>query len=75
MMLDATQLRRFPKHDDYKHTLKLVAEAKCAEIRKYEDEFKAQWTGPRELPKLPLVNPNTLNWRHLTNTRFLVNGK
>ncbi len=27
------------------------------------------------LPKLPLVNPNKLNWRHLTNTRFLAIGK
>jgi hypothetical protein len=27
-----------------------------------------------QLPKLPLVSPNTLNWRHLTKTRFLVIG-
>jgi len=31
---------------------------------------------PRQkLPKLPLVNPNTLNWRHLTKTKLLVIGK
>jgi hypothetical protein len=29
----------------------------------------------RELPKLPLVNPNTLNWWHLTETKVLVIGK
>src|SRR6266850_149993 len=28
-----------------------------------------------KLPKLPLVNPNTLNWRHLTGTKFLAVGK
>jgi len=27
------------------------------------------------LPKLPLVNPNTLNWRPLTKTEFVVIGK
>jgi hypothetical protein len=26
----------------------------------------------RELPKLPLVNPNTLSWRHLAETKSLV---
>jgi len=47
LYMDATHLMRFPKHDDYKHALKLVADAKCAEIRKYEDEYKTQWTGAR----------------------------
>ena len=47
LYMDVTQLTRFPKHDDYEHALRLVAEAKCAEIRKYEDESKARWTGPR----------------------------
>jgi len=28
-----------------------------------------------EIPKLFLANPNTLNWRHLANTDFLVIGK
>ena len=28
-----------------------------------------------KLPKLPLVTPNTLNWRHLTETKVLVIGK
>jgi hypothetical protein len=28
-----------------------------------------------KLPKLPLVNPNTLNWRHLVETKTLVIGK
>src|SRR5258708_9373292 len=28
-----------------------------------------------KLPKLPLVNPNALNWRHLTKTGCLVIGK
>src|SRR5580704_11666663 len=26
----------------------------------------------RELPKLPLANPNALNWRHLSKARFLL---
>ena len=47
LYMNATQLTTFPFQDDYKHALKLVAEAKCAEIRKYEDEYKTQWTGPR----------------------------
>jgi len=47
LYMDATQLTRFPKHDDYKHALGLVADAKCAEIRKYEDEYKTRWTGAR----------------------------
>jgi len=29
----------------------------------------------RELPKLPLANPITLNWRQFTKTRYLVIGK
>ena len=28
-----------------------------------------------KLPKLPLVNPNTLSWRHLTKTKLAVIGK
>ena len=47
LYMNATHLTTFPFQDDYKQALKLVAEAKCAEIRKYEDEFKAQWTGKR----------------------------
>lgn len=52
LYMDVTQLTMFPKHDDYKHALKLVADAKCAEIRKYEDEYKTQWSGarPKECP-------------------------
>jgi hypothetical protein len=28
-----------------------------------------------KLPKLPLVNPKALSWRHLVETKTLVNGK
>ncbi len=53
LYMDATHLTTFPFQDDYKHALKLVGEAKCAEIRKYEDEYKAQWTGARPKDCLP----------------------
>ncbi len=36
LYMDATHLTTFPFQDDNKHVLKLVAEAKCAEIRKYD---------------------------------------
>jgi AbiU2 len=57
LYMDATHLTAFPSHDDYKHALKLVAEAKCAEIRKYEDEYKTPWTGarPKNCPPIEQV--------------------
>jgi hypothetical protein len=51
--------------------LQASAQAVDFKVGRYFGEGQVEQT----LPKLPLVSPNTLNWRHLTKTGSLANGK